>query len=281
MDNKRQQKLAELAPLTVSVAMHLATSLMKTQPRSSGRPRKDAMDVTSRTEMRLLEAMDQLIDLVRDKRQTVYDLVNAAVNAEKLNQRWLMQTLNEYMPDDAIAYPQRLREWRRNLLLLSTTTDLLDPHSVSCILLARMIDQRRSGWLPHPPTIESYWGWRQDQPTLNPYPYELPITQIDPQRPNVVSRTITPAEQVYVLRTPWKGATWDSPGWMLVEDKAIRWVGEPNESIVSRWLTAQELEQFFAPGRADGSESGARLALRFLASRLIHVSSSNSSSRPM
>jgi hypothetical protein len=281
MDTKRQQKLAELAPLTVSVAMHLATSLMKTQPRSSGRPRKDAMDVTARTEMRLLEAMDQLIALVRDKRQMVFDLINTAVTAERLHPRWLMQTLIDYMPDDAIMYPQRLREWRRNLVLFTTTTGLLDPQSVSCILLARMIDQRKSGWLPHPPTNESYWAWRLDQPVLNPYPYELPITQIDPQRPGVVSRTITPAEQVYVLYTPWKGATWDSSAWMLVEDRAIRWVGEPDESIVSRWLSAQELEQLSTPGRADGSESSARQALRLLASRLIHVSSSNSSSRPM
>ncbi len=275
MDESRHKKAAELAPLTMSFAMHLSTYLMRTLPRQSGRPRKDEIDITARTEMRLLEAMDYLVGLVKEKRPEVYDLVAPAVLAEKLTQKWLMQTLDKYMPGDTIIYPQRLREWRRNQQLLSTPAGTLDPQYVSCILLARQIDQRRSGWLPRPPVPESYWCWRQDTPTSIPYPYE-PITQVDtqsdPQMPAVVRRTLPAADQAYILWTPWKGAAWDDPVWVLVDGGVIRWVGLPSEDQLAAWLSPQE-KASLAPLASQGDQM--EQALRILADRMKHSLTSN------
>jgi hypothetical protein len=260
-------KLVELAPLPTSFAMHLATHLLTTLPKQSGRPHKDEQDIVARTERRFFEAMDDLIAHTRSQRQTVYDLVNAAFSTGDLTAKWLIQTLYTYTPRNTIVYPQRLREWRKAKTLLSIPGGQLDPQSVSCILLARLIDRRRNGWLPQPATIESFWVWRQDDPGHEPYPYELPISSVDPADPTVVKRQPLIGEQPYVLYTPWKGAAWDdADAWDVTDHGAIRWVGSPDDAILAQWGLLQEREHLFP----SDAENLSRQALRMLADRLQH-----------
>ena len=280
-DADRSRRFADLAPLTKSFAMHLASYQLRTRQRPAGRPHKtEGEDVVTRAERGMLEAMDRLIPLVHAKRQAIYDLVHPVFSSGNLTNKWLLQTLSQFTPGTMMVYPQRLAEWRQAHVLLSNEDGNPEPNSVCCLLLARTINPNRTGWLPRPPAPASFWCWRQDAPNIQPYPFELPLVALNQEHPGVARSILPVQEHPYLLSTTWKGATWDSPEWMLVEDMAMRWVGEPDESIVSRWLSAQELEQFSALGGAGVDESGARLALQFLAHRLIHGSSSNNSSYP-
>jgi hypothetical protein len=202
--------------------------------------------------------------------------VNTAFSAGDLTSKWLVQTLYAYMPKNTIVYPQRLREWRKAKVLLSTPDGQLDPQSVSSILLARLIDQRRNGWLPQPTRIESFWVWRQDDPGLEPYPYELPISAVDPADPSVVKRQPQIGERPYLLYTPWQGAAWDdADAWFVTHHGAVRWVGSPDGAILAHWLLPREREQLFSSDGENLAEGLPRQALRILADRLHHRPSSD------
>jgi hypothetical protein len=274
MDDDRSWKFADLAPLTQTFATHLASYLLRKTQRPAGRPRKtEGADVVARTERRLLEAMDQLIPLIQTKRQTIYDLVNPVVSSGELTEKWLVQTLNQFTPGKRKVYPQRLAEWRKANLLLYNGVDKPEPNSVCCLLLARMINPNRTGWLPRPLAAESYWCWRHNAPDLAPFPYEMPLVVLDPRHPNVVIKPAPTIEAVpYILATPWKGAAWDSHAWQVVEGGAIRWVGLPLEDQIATWLSPQEVASL-APmaSQVDWAEQ----ALRILADRLSHRPSSD------
>ena len=242
IDDDRSRRFAELAPLTKSFAVHLASYLLRTKQRQAGRPHKaEGEDVATRAERRLLAAMDQLIPLIQAQRQTVYDLVNPVVSSGALTEKWLLQTLSQLTPGKMMIYPQRLAEWRQLHLLHYTASGEPEPNSVCCLLLARMINPHRTGWLPRPPTAESYWCWRQDAPGSNPFPYELPLVVPDPQRPEIVKPLPVEEAEAYILWTPWRGAAWSSEAWVAVKGGAIRWVGQPSEGQLVKWLSPEEV----------------------------------------
>jgi len=78
----------------------------------------------------------------------------------------------------------------------------------------------------------------------------------------------------YLLWSPWKGASWDDPDWLVYDEGAIRWVGDPTEDMLTLWLSPQEQEHLSIQGEAEPEESRARRALRILASQLSHNPSS-------
>lgn len=273
----RSRRFAELAPLTTSFAMHLASYLLRSKQRPVGRPQKgDGEDVVTRAERRLLAAMDQLIPLVQTKRQIVYDLVHPVVSSGHLTNKWLLQTLSQLTPGTMMVYPQRLAEWRQAHLLLYNAAGEPEPNSVCCLLLARMINPNRTGWLPRPPGPESYWCWRRDAPGRAAFPFEMPLVAVNPEHPETV-RIEPPREaSPYVLFTPWKGASWDdTAAWEVTDQGAVRWVGLPSEELLAQWLSPQELASL-APSASQADR--ARQALRLLATDfLAHRSSSDDS----
>ena len=268
-DDDRSRRFAELAPLTKSFALHLASYLLRTKPRPAGRPHKvEGEDVVTRAEQRLLGAMDQLIPLVQTKRQTVYDLVHPVVSSGSLTNKWLLQTLSQLTPGNMMVYPQRLAEWRQAHLLLNNAVGEPEPNSVCCLLLARKLNPNRTGWLPRPPGAESYWCWRRDAPDRPPFPYEMPLVVPDPQHPDIVKPVPTVEAQPYVLWTPWKGASWDDPAaWEVTEQSAVCWVGLPSEESLVQWLSPQELASLaLSASQADRAKQALRiLATDFLA----------------
>ncbi len=282
MIDLRQQELVELAPLTRELAIHIARHLMQAVPRQSGRPRREEIDINIRIEARLFEATNRLIELVREKRQTVYDLVYPAFLASNLTQKWLMQTLNDYMPDDKIIYPQRLREWRQSGLLLMAKEDIFEPQSVSRILLARMIDTRKSGWLQQPAAVDSYWYWRQDGSNLPLFPYKPPLVLLDDttdtNTPIYKSRP-EPGPELYILSSPWKGAAWNDPAWVVFDSEAARWVGEPTGEQLDKWISPEERASLLPSSDDEGNaESPATQILRLIvAKRFLHGSPFNGS----
>ena len=274
MEDDRSRKFADLAPLTKSFALHLASYLLRMAQRPAGRPHKtEGADVVTRAERRLLEAIDQLIPLVQARNQSIYDLVNPVVTSGNLTEKWLLQTLNQFTPGKRQVYPQRLAEWRRANLLLYCTEDEPEPNSVCCLLLARAINPNRTGWLPRPPAAETYWCWRLNTPDSSPFPYELPLAVVTGTTERPVYRPRPePGVTPYILYTPWKGASWDDSAWLVYDEGAVRWVGDPTEDVLTLWLLLQEQERLSLQGEPE--ESRARRALRILASRLIHNPSS-------
>lgn len=276
-DDDRPRKFAELAPLTKSFALHLASYLLRASQRPAGRPHKmEGEDVVTRAERRLLAALDQLIPLIQARRQTIFDLVNPVLSSGNLTEKWLLQTLSQYTPGQMMIYPQRLAEWRDVHLLLRTASGEPEPNSVCCLLLARMLNPNRTGWLPRPTAAEAYWCWRLDAPGRILLPYEMPLVILDQERPDVVKIAPREEEVPFVLWTPWQGAAWDSDAWVVVEGGAIRWVGEPTMNQLPQWLSQQEMATLAASG-AEGNSNQSRQALRILADHLIHNADSNTS----
>jgi hypothetical protein len=267
MGDDRSRKFADLAPLTKSFSMHLASYLLRMKQRPAGRPRKaEGADVVERFERRLLSAMDELIPLIQAKRQSIYDLVNPVVSSGKLTEKWLLQTLNQVTPGERLVYPQRLAEWRQAHLLLYHAVDEPEPNSVCCLLLARMINPNRTAWLPRPPAPESYWCWRRDPPDRFLFPYEMPLVVPDPHHPDIVKPVPTAEANPYTLWTPWKGASRDDPAWVVLEEGAARWVGLPSEDQLAAWLSPQE---FASLASSVNQADRAIQALRILATEML------------
>lgn len=265
----RRMRFAELAPLTRSFSIHLAQHLLKSFPREAGRPRKGEQ------EQRMLEALDMLTLQVREERDVIFPQVDSALREGQLAAKWFIQVLNHITPGETMIYPQRITEWKNGRLLFLRPDGQLDPQCVCCIIITRMLHSGRTAWLPPRPLadepIESFWVWRWDDVRQSPFPYEMPI-EIDPQKPTAIKRTPILENQPYILGSPWKGAAWDDPEWMLVEGGAARWVGLPSENQLAAWLSPQEIVSL-APSTDRAGR--AKQALRILADRLPHRSSSN------
>lgn len=277
MDDPVQSYLIELAPLTRTFSMHLASYLQKTLPRRMGRPRREEGSPMMRTRQQLVDALDCLVPLVEDERQKIFDIVDQAFGAGKLAFPWLSQVLVQYSPEGTLIYPQRFREWEKGLVLLSTPDDQLDPHSVSRILLSRKINQQRHGWLPREiPSAESFWVWRQDAPDHSVFSYELPLVSIDPQDPTRVRVVPAIEAQPYLLWTSWRGVVWDDPdAWLVTDNGVIRWVGEITDDQALQWLLPSEHSTFAE--MQSGDESLERRVLRLLAGHLLRDHQSTSS----
>lgn len=254
------------APLALDQVWDLLSSREENLPR--GRIQRGE-DKLAWYEQRLLQAQESLLTNVVSARRKVFELLDPVVRNGQLTRRWLIDIL---YPPPLTPYPDRLREWREENFLLYDQNEEPEPQSTAAILIQRELDARKRK-LPHPRSNpRSFFCWRQDAPELQPYPYELPYVSVDStlERPIYHLRP-EQSPSPSILATPWKGVSWNDETWLIYDEGAIRWVGEPDEDMLRHWLSVQELEQLSAPGRADSSESRARQALRFLASRLIHV----------
>ena len=286
-DDPRGFLLPAVAPLSEALAFHLAKPFVRELPqecRHVGRPSREEGGLAGRKERLLQLALKMVTPQILDEQKYVYELLAPVLEAGELTRRWFRNELEKYLPEKGVAYLERLREWHRENLLLYTEQGEPEPNSTAALLIMRRLDRRRQrGWLPPHglPVPQSFVCWRQDAPELPPIPYELPLVLIE-STPGSSIYKLRPEQgsRPYILTTPWKLVSWNDDAWLLYDEGAIRWVGEPDESILSSWLTAQELEQLPAPDRAVSKESRARQALHFVVSRRLHISSSHDSSRP-
>lgn len=270
--NARTHRMPDAAPLTEPLAWHLATARMKELPRPAGRPSREAGDANTREERLILAALEKLIPEIFTEQRQVFSLMDPLVRTKKLTRKWLLDQLSKYIPEDQIVYPDRLREWHRDNLLLYDEQDRLESQSTAALLVMRRLDHRRKGWLPRGLIApRSYFCWRQNASHLVPFPYELSLVPVSPQTPSLVKPSPAGEESPYLLWSPWKGASWDdAEAWHVRDHGAIRWVGEPTLDQLAQWLSPHEMASL----AVSDTERLARQALRVLADRLMHSPSS-------
>jgi hypothetical protein len=261
------------APLAVDQVWDLLSAREEDLPRERV-PR--GTDMLAWQMQRFLHVQDLFLPDVIHARQRVFALLDPVVRAGQLTRRWLVDTL---YPPPLTPYPDRLREWHEEHFLLFAQDGAPEPQTVAAILLQRELDARRRK-LPHPrPQPRSYCCFRYDTPGGGPVSSELPLVPVDASHPSVLKPTPAAGPSPYVLYTPWKGASWDDPGWIVFDEGAARWVGLPDEDLLTLWLSL-ELEQLPAPGQEDQDESRGRQVLSILARRSIHGSSSDDDASP-
>jgi len=99
-------------------------------------------------------------------------------------------------------------------------------------------------------------------------PYELPLILLD----DTVDRPTYKFEpelgtEPYVLITPWKGVSWNESAWTLSNEGAARWVGEPNDSQISRWRGVYEQDRESTTSDMHAAETPAVQILRLTMAR--------------
>ena len=267
-------KMPLLAPLAEDQVQDLVSHRETMLPRGKGgRPKRGESKIV-RYERRLEQALESLIPDVAIARQQVFDLMDPIVGSGQLTRRWLVDIL---YPPPLTPYPDRLREWREENFLLFDENGNPEPQTTAAILVQKELDVRRRKLPPPRPVPRSFFCWRQDAPGLPPVPYELPLVNVGGAtgRP-VYKQRPEPGPSPYILSTIWKGVSWDDPDWLVYNEGTIRWVGEPTEDELTRWLSPQGLERLPIQGEAL-AESRARQALRILADQLRHNADSNTS----
>ncbi len=255
------------APLAEDQVRDLALLREKTLPRKGGRPPR-GVDKHAQYEERLHLALQSLLPEVTSVRQRVFDLLDPLVRHAQLTKRALLDIL---YPAPLTPYPARLYDWWNEHFLLFDAQGNPEPQSTAAILIQRELDPRKrklplSRSAPH-----SFFCWRQDAPGRQPVAYELPLVSIDDTSdPPILQPRPEPSPWTYVLSTVWKGVSWDDPDWLISDEGAIRWVGEPTEDELAQWLSSQAWERLSIQGETELVESDARQTLRILANRLKH-----------
>jgi len=272
--------LPMFAPLTEEMVQNLTAYREKSLPRDIGRPSRGAGDKIARYQQRLMVALKALVPEVAQARQRIYEIMeNERRRTGYLSRRWLL--VDVLYPPPHTPYQERLTDWHRENLLLFDENGEPEQSSTAAILILHELIHRKRWLPPTPPRPRSFYCLRYDTPDRDAIPYELSLVPVTMAQPSIIKPVPIKEALPYILTTPWKGIIWDDQNWLLSEKGAIRWVGEPDEDMLNRWLSASELEQVSAQGGAKADDSKAFLALRLLAGRLIHDSSSNSSSRPV
>ncbi len=212
---------------------------------------------------RTLRVQNLLLPDVANARQRVFALFDPVVRAGQLTRRWLVDIL---YPPPLTPYPDRLREWNEENFLLFDQNGEPDPQTAAAILLQRELDSRKRK-LPHPRSQpRSYYCFRYDTLGGGPVSYELPLVPVDASHPSVFKPTPAEGPLPYVLYTPWKGASWDAPAWVVFEEGAARWVGQPSDDVLTQWLSPQELASLAASANL---EHRAKQALHILATNFL------------
>jgi hypothetical protein len=261
------------APLTEEMMDDLVVYREKSLVRDTGRPPREAGDKVVRFQRRLQLALEVLVPEVAQARQRVFELMQSEINRSgRITRRWLLVDI--LYPPPHTPYQERITDWHRENLLLFERDGELEPSSTAAILVLRELVHRKRWLPPPPPKPRSFYCFRYDRPGGEPVPYELPLAPVNESYPSALKPTPTQGPSPYVLWTPWKGVAWDDETWLVYNEGAIRWVGDPTEDTLARWLSPQEQESLSVPGDAELEESRARRSLRILASQLSHNPSS-------
>jgi len=217
--------------------------------------------------------------MILAEQERLYREMDPLVRSGTLSRKWLLDELEKHIPGEGIAYPDRLRDWHRDHILLYTDQERIEFQSTAALLLMRRLDRRKyRNWLPaRLPTPQSYLCWRRNIRHEASIPYEMPLLAVDPADPAVVVKPPPPGEESpYVLYTNWKGACWDDEAWLLTDEGAIRWVGEPTDEHLASWLSPQEMATLATSG---SQTDRAKQALSILAVRFLDHHSSSHDSR--
>jgi hypothetical protein len=225
--------IPRLAPLPIPIARHLV-----------GRQRKERRPpetVALTLEEQLAQATRHFdafwLDLeqaVREKRVLTYTLLSPIVDTPGLSTDWVWSALKNYT-DHPVTVPT-ISRWREQKLLRYDGWNQPAADSVASLLIARLIDPRERGWLPHEMKEEEprWWCWRQDAPGAPAVPCPVPLPE-----------DLPPAT---LLWTPWAGAAWD-PGWLNVGTAgAIRWAGTTIQHGKLLWNITEDDLQRWDPG---------------------------------
>lgn len=252
-----------LAPLAEDQVRDLVIYRETILPRGKGGRPKRGVDKIAQYEQRLDEALVSLIPEVAAARQRVYEQLNVLVDSGQLTKRALLDIL---YPVPLTPYPARLNDWVREKFLWFDAQGNPAPGPTAAILLQRELDQRKRR-LP-PPRIKpcSFYCWRWEDSQMPPSSYELPLILQNEGEAQVFKPSPEPGPEIYVVGTPWKGAAWDDESWAVTDHGAARWVGEPDEDTLKRWLLPQEMASLAAAG---SPSERAKQALGVLASRLL------------
>jgi hypothetical protein len=278
-DDPRAFLLPPVAPLTEALAFHLArpyVSQLPQQDRPTGRPSREEGGLAGRQERLLHLALRMLTPAILEEQKKIFELLAPVVQEGELTRRWLRNELEKYLPEKGIVFPERLREWHRENLLLYTEQGEPEANSTAALLIMRRLDRRRQrGWLPPHgiPAPQSFVYWRQDAPELPALPYELPLVLTESQVGSPVYKPHPePNQTPYILWTFWKGAFWDEPdAWMVTSQGAIRWEGQISNEQAVAWLKPHEHAMV---GEMPHEESIPRKVLRVLAQDRLIVSHS-------
>lgn len=279
-DDPRAFLLPPVAPLTEVLAFHLAEPYVRELPqedRPTGRPSREEGGLAGRKERQKQLALKMLIPRIQQEQKNIFELLTPVLQAGELSDRWLRNELEKFLPDESeVLDPRQLRIWRQRNLLLYIGKKKPEVQSTAALLLMRRLDRRKErSWLPPKGLAapQSFVCWRYDAPGLAPVPYELPLVIVGSTVVGPIYKSRPePGPSPYILSTVWKGASWDDPAWIVLEEGAARWVGSPSEDQLAEWLSTQEIASL-AP--LSGQTDRIRQALRILADRLQHIPTSS------
>jgi hypothetical protein len=222
-----------LAPLPAPIALHLVERQVQ--------DRHPTQVLALTLEEQLAQATQTFhafwLDLehaVREKRGLAYTLLSPRVNGPGLSTDWVRLALLENT-HHSVTIPT-ISRWRESNLLRYDGRNLPAADSVAALIIARMIDPRERGWLPHEIKDEEplWWCWRQDAPGVPAIPCPIPLPA-----------DLPPAS---LLWTPWPGAGWDA-GWLNVGTAgAIRWAGTTIQHGKLLWNVTEDDLARWDPG---------------------------------
>jgi hypothetical protein len=235
---------------------------------SEGRPRRGTPDKLAREEQRQRQALEELLTETGAARKLVFELLDPLVRSGQLTRRALLDIL---YPAPLTPYPERLNEWVRERLLWFDEQGNPDPQPTAAILLQRALDPRKRKLPPPRSEPRSFYCWRLEGRDKPPLPYELPLVGTSEKRrhPEYKMRP-EPGRSLSLLQTAWKGVAWGDKHWVVNDQGAICWLGEPTEQGMADWLLPSEMATL-----ADSShpEERAVRALSILATECVtHLS---------
>jgi len=231
---------------------------------SEGRPKRGTPDKLAREEQRQRRALEGLLTDTRSARQQVFERLDPLVRAGQLTRRALLDIL---YPAPLTPYPERLNEWVREKFLWFDEQGNPDPQPTAAILLQRALDPRKRKLPTLRSEPRSFFCWRQEGRGKPPIPYELPLvgTSENRRHPGYKMRP-DPGRSLSILQTVWKGVAWGDKNWLVYDQGAICWLGEPTEDTMVDWLSPSEMATLAGSSR---QEERAERALCILAAEFV------------
>lgn len=206
---------------------------------SEGRPKRGTPDKLAREEQRQRQALEELLSETRSARKLVFELLDPLVRDGQLTRRALLDIL---YPAPLTPYPERLNEWAREKLLWFDEQGNPAPQPTAAILLQRALDPRKRKLPPPRSEPHAFFCWRLAGRDKPPIPYELPLVETieNRRRPEYKMRP-EPSRSLSLLQTAWKGVAWGDKHWLVTDQGAICWLGEPTEQGMAAWLSPSEM----------------------------------------
>jgi len=265
-------KMPLFAPLAEDQVRDLVSYRGKNLPRGKGgRPRRGEDEIV-RYERQQERALSSLVPDVAIARQHVFKLLDNLVQSGQWNRRNLLDIL---YPPPSISYPERLTDWAREYFLWFNQDRSPALQPTAALLVQAELDSRKRKIPPSRQEPHLFFCWRWNMPKQPPSSYELPLVLFEGSDTHFLKLQPEPSPTPYILATPWKGVQWDDTKWIVFEEGAACWQGEPTDEQLSQWIS--EEERMSLRSLTDGqAESLATQILRLIVTKqLLHDASSD------